>query len=198
MKRWLQAPVAMTRWTLLAVALLLGLIAAGGLIAGSAALRHAATERERAIKAETLTKNDVVKIAQRIVEIQRPSRSELIRRVELALLACARDRKCAEALRAAASTGDSSSAGATRRLEPGSTRRTGPARRDASAPSPRRIARPPATRRRDRRDKSTGETSPPPGASDPSPADPAVAINTPALPEIGRPSLCTPVVGINC
>ena len=196
--RWLQAPVAMTRLTLFAITGLIGLLGGGGIVAGTMALRHAAAERDRAIAQDRVTVADVKRIAKQVVEIQTPSRKELLRRVELALEACARDPQCATALSRAARTataGDRAATGldrgATRRLEPGTT----PSRSRAPVPgdtSPRRRA----TRRRDPGDPSpptSPQPSPPPEQPTPRPG-----ITTPPLPGIGQPHLCTPLVDVNC
>lgn len=180
MRRWLRAPAALSRWTLLAIAFVLGTLAAGGVVAGSLALKHAAAERDRAIAAERLTAVDVAKIAERIFAIEQPSRAQLLERIRSALRACARDPLCRrsfqETIRRAAVVSPAAA-----------TRPQSPARRDAS----RRIQRPPTTRRRD--------GSPPPGAGDPSPADPSPG---PSAPNVELPmvpaKLCTPLVGVNC
>lgn len=192
MRSWLRQPVAMSRLTMFAITFFLGCLGAAGIVAGAAGLRHSANERDRAIASESLTRKDVADIARRIILLETPSQAELIRRVELALRACAREPRCSRTLRDVArrSTSVAPADSSTRRLEPSATGRPSPARRDGSG-----RVRPPATRRRDRRD-----ASPSPGGSDPSPSPGPSRpnVDTPALPEVGRPALCTPVVGVNC
>lgn len=193
MKAWLREPVGMSRVTLLAIALTLGILGAAGVVGSQAALHHLNEERERAVRAETLTRDDVAAIAKRILRIESPSRAELLARIQAALRACMRDPSCADALRAAAGETSFGDRQTTRRapLDLAATRRGSPAPGDGS---PRRRA----TRRPDRRQPSPGSPSDPSAGPDPSPAPGPPAITTPPLPGAGRPMLCTPLLDVNC
>lgn len=192
--KWLRAPVAMTRLTLFSVTFLLGLVAASGVLAGAAALRHAAAERDRAIAAERLTGKDVAKIASRVFAIETPTRAQLLARIQDALRACARDPKCRRAFQQTIRRASIDTPRAGVAPAAVTTRLGSPARRDASRRSRRRVGR-----GRQRR-----KTSRPPGSGDGSPpADPSsgpsapIAVSTPsAIPF--RPQLCTPLVAVNC
>lgn len=174
---WLRTPVALTRSTLLLLALVLGLLAAGGLVAGALGLRSANTERTRATTVDALTAKDVAAIARRVFRLEQPVAAALLAKIRGALQACSQDPKCARAFRATSH----SPTRHTTTSAPGATPRGATPR----SKSPRRVS--PKTPRR--------KPPTPPPSTAPSPTPP-VQIQTPN--NLPLPHLCTPFVTVNC
>ena len=191
MTDWLRRPVSITRSALLAGALVLGLLSAGGIIAGVLALQHASAERHRAVAVDKLTTKDVAAIAKRIFRIESPTPAEFVEQIRRALRVCAADPKCSRAFR---ETVTSANAPALRRAAPTPTASTPIRQRSPSAQIPTTRPRTTPDRRR-RRSPTGGAPEPTTPAPSPEPT-PTVDVHTPqGLP---APQLCTPLVGINC
>jgi hypothetical protein len=202
----LREPIVFTRGHLLAIALLLGFLGAGGILlldqnsAESTARRQdlkAQLERERhRDRNEALTKAEVRVIARRQARLERPDINALLAGLRRAARLCrAHQAQCVRAARAfgAALT------------QPAALQRPAGASRPVSPPArpPRRRAPPRRPRPAPTAPAPGGEHAPPP-ATPPSPARPPASVTlqpTPPLGPIGPitpPSLCSPVIDVNC
>lgn len=191
-REWLRQPIVLTRRVALSAGLLLGLLAAAGILG----VAYVAQD----IRDDRRTNAEVAAIARRIFHIESPSDRELQQRVMRALEICARDPACLRSLgetvdEAAAITGDL--------LEPAPTGARGGTTTGPGPPPPPRASvpgpgggpppHPPAPPR------PPGPPVPPPGPP-PAPPEPPriVDLELPPIGPVEFPSVCTPLGGLNC
>lgn len=185
---WLREPIVVTRRLAIAAGLMLGLLAAGGILSVADRFDRFADQRR--------TEAEVAAIAKRVFRIETPTDRELQRRIMRALEICARDPDCLRSLdrtvrQATAVAGEPTT------------------RSPASSPAPSDsdlgpIGQVPAPGPPGGGPGGGGPSPRPPGQPDPpAPEPPApppriVDLEIPPIGPVRIPPVCGPLVSVNC
>lgn len=188
MRAWLRQPIVLTRRVAIAVGLVIGLLAAGGIVG--------ATIVSKDIRDDRRTDAEIARIARRIIQIERPTERQIVKRIVRDLDACKGNPRCGRTLQEAIQAADHHRNGPAPPADPRRTRPQGPTTDPRSPRPPRAPPRPPRDRPGPRPPRR-----PPPGGVEPEPPPPPrqpVDVQIPDIGPVKIPPICTPAVGINC
>jgi hypothetical protein len=210
-RAWLRQPLLIPRYGFLGVGLLAGLAIMGLVIAAPIVLSNLRAERDRAIKAETLTKGEIVALVQRVSKLERPSNLEIDYRIRVGLRRCIKSPACLRNFQRLSRVIRRNGHFVLIPLRPpgvpapadhpapGSTGSgSGPRGSPGSPGSPGRTGRPGSPGGGSSGGGGSGGGGGGGGAGGGAPTIPGLPIPRPNIPLPNVPRTCTPVIGVNC